>query len=386
MIRDSRLVLAVFVDAFGWKILNRWPFLEDILRIRSPLRTVLGYSSTCDPTILTGQWPREHGHFSFYYYDPARSPFRVLVPLRWLPKAITQRGRFRHMVGKAFARWRGWRGYFQLYNVPFEYIDLFDYSEKQDIYQPGGILGGCSTFLDDFRALRIPFFLSDWRRPEKENLLRLHAALDEGRIRFAYLILGALDGLMHRWGPDHDITARKVREYDGWLREVCSIAMRRYRDVRLHVFSDHGMTRVWEGCDLISQIGGVGLRFSRDYAAVYDSTIARFWFLQPGARDRVLEVLGAESRGRVLSEEALREYGCDFAGQRYGELMFLMNPGVVIHPSFMGRTLLAGMHGYDPDHEDSVAAYASNVEVKMPRGLTDLAGLLRDEVLDGSMS
>ncbi len=86
-------------------------------------------------------------------------------------------------------------------------------------------------------------------------------------------------------------------------------------------------------------------------------------------------------RGRVLSEDSLRGYGCDFAGHRYGETTFLMDPGVVIHPSFMGRTMLAGMHGYDPDHEDSVAAYASNVEAEWPRGLTDLAGLLRREVM-----
>lgn len=377
----SRVVLAVFVDAFGWKVLNRGPFLDDVLRVKAPLATLLGYSSTCDPTILTGKPPREHGHFSFYYYDPAQSPFRILAPLRWLPAAISDRARFRRLVGAAFARWRGWRGYFQLYNFPFRFLPLFDYLEKKDIYQPGGIAGGCRTFLDDFRAGGVPFFLSDWRRPEAENVRRLKAALEEGRIRFAYLILGGLDGVMHRWGPDHEATVRKVREYDAWLRDVIGSARRRYGEVRLHVFSDHGMTRVTDSCDLIGRVERTGLRFGVEYAAVYDSTMARFWFLRPGARERILEAVAGEPRGRVLSEESLRAYGCDFEGHRYGEAIFLMDPGAVIHPSFMGRTLLAGMHGYDPDHEDSVAAYASDVEAPRPRGLTDLAGLLRREVV-----
>ncbi len=377
----SRVVIAVFVDAFGWKVLGRVPFLDGILRVKAPLRTLLGYSSTCDPTILTGKQPREHGHFSFYYYDPARSPFRALALLQWLPAAISERARFRRVAGAAFARWRGWRGYFQLYNVPFRYLHLFDYSEKNDIYQPGGIISGARTFLDDFRARGVPFFLSDWRQPEAENVRRLKAALGEGRIRFAYLVLGGLDGVMHRWGPDHDATVRKVREYDAWLRDVIGAAGRRYGEVRLHVFSDHGMTRVTGSSDLMKRVRRTGLRFGVDFAAVYDSTMARFWFLRPGARERIQEALAGEPRGRVLSEESLRGYGCDFEGHRYGEAIFLMDPGIVIHPSFMGRTLLAGMHGYDPDHEDSVAAYASNVEAERPRGLTDLAGLLRREVL-----
>ncbi len=378
----SRIVIAVFVDAFGWKVLNRGPFLDGILRLQTPLRTLLGYSSTCDPTILTGLLPREHGHFSFYFYDPEHSPFRALALLRWLPATVADRARFRRLVGAAFARWRGWRGYFQLYNMPFEHLQLFDYSEKKDIYQPGGILAGVPTFLDDFRARGIPFFLSDWRLPERENLRRLHEALEAGQVRFAYLILGALDGVMHQWGPGTEAADHKVRDYDRWLRDLVSAARRRYAEVRLHVFSDHGMTRVTGSSDLIRRIVRTGLRFGVDYAAVYDSTMARFWFLRPGARERILEVLAGEARGKVLSEEALRKYGCDFPGHRYGETIFLMDPGVVIHPSFMGRTLLAGMHGYDPDHEDSVAAYASNVEVApAPQSLCDLAGLMRREVM-----
>jgi hypothetical protein len=47
----------------------------------------------------------------------------------------------------------------------------------------------------------------------------------------------------------------------------------------------------------------------------------------------------------------------------------------------MGEKSLAGMHGYAPDHKDSVALFASNVvPASMPRRLDDLYDLMLREV------
>ena len=43
----------------------------------------------------------------------------------------------------------------------------------------------------------------------------------------------------------------------------------------------------------------LGLRFGTDYAAMYDSTMARFWFLNDAARARVTRALAAEPRPQV---------------------------------------------------------------------------------------
>ena len=45
------LSLFVFIDALGWRISNRYPMLRDVLTQRVSVDTVLGYSSTCIPTI-----------------------------------------------------------------------------------------------------------------------------------------------------------------------------------------------------------------------------------------------------------------------------------------------------------------------------------------------
>jgi hypothetical protein len=376
-----RLGLFVFIDAFGWKLLQRHRFLPDLLPHRQPLDTVFGYSSTCDPTIITGVPPREHGHFSFFRYGPATSPFRPLAVLDLLPDAVTRRGRVRHWISRLVGAAYGYTGYFQLYNIPFRDARLFDYSEKRDLYQPGGINGGQPTIFDHLRGRGIPFHLSDWRRGEEENLASLTAAIGGGEIRFAYLYMAAMDGILHEHGTGSERVARKIEWYADRIRRLHDAARGRFDDVRLFVFSDHGMTDVRATCDVMARVAATGLRFGTDYAAVYDSTMARFWFLRPGAAERIGDALAAEPAGRWLDDATLAAWGCDFPGRAYGERIFLMNPGVLLLPSHMGVAPLKGMHGYEPGHEDSVAMLASSVPPEpAPAGLADLYRLMRAEV------
>ncbi|MCX7001791.1 MAG: hypothetical protein NTV22_00795, partial [bacterium] len=163
-------------------------------------------------------------------------------------------------------------------------------------------------------------------------------------------------------------------------RAVLALAAQHYDTVRLFVFSDHGMTDCSEDYDLMRVIDGLGLQFGTDYVAVYDSTMARFWFLTGRARERIRACLAGETRGTILDAATLHDYGCDFANHRYGELLFMLQPGVLLCPSHMGVAHMAGMHGYDPYHADSVASFSSNVALATPpRRLDDLYGLMYQE-------
>lgn len=375
------LALFVFIDAFGWELLKRHPeFLSAEVTHRSKLESVFGYSSTCDPTILTGLMPQDHGHFSFFYYNPPASPFALCKALRFLPKSITSRGRVRRMMSKLIRRLYGYTGYFQIYNMPFDRLDLFDYSEKRDLYQPGGINSGAPSIFDHLRGNNVPFHLSDWQAGEVANLASLTAAVREGDIRFAYLYLAAMDAVLHAEGTKGAGVAEKIRWYDTQIKSLLTTARAKYGDVRLYLFSDHGMTDIKEVCDLIPRVEALGLRFGVDYAAVYDSTMARFWFLREGVREKVEAALREERKGRILTDEDLARYKCRFPGNKYGELFFLLDPGVLLCPSFMGEKPLAGMHGYDPADKDTDAMFASNVSCEpVPKRLDDLYRLMRAE-------
>lgn len=376
------LALFVFVDALGHELSARCPLLEDRLTLRGPLETVLGYSCTCAPTILTGLLPREHGHLSFFVYDPDRSPFRGYSWLGRLPRSLTSRGRVRSLVSRAAQRQLGYTGYFNLYNVPFEALPLLDFTEKRDLYRPGGILSGAPTIFDRLAGAGIPYHVADWRRPEADVLASAAADLGRGEARFAYLYLARLDGILHAEGTGSHAVGRQIGYYDRELRRLLDRLERVYDRVRLFVISDHGMADTRDTCDLQALVAASGLEFGRDYVAVYDSTMARFWFLRPGAREKIVARLARERRGRVLEDAELRELGCDFPDRRYGELFFLLDPGVLLCPSFMGERPLAGMHGYHPGDPHSVAFFgASEAPLRLPGSLADLHEVMWQEAL-----
>src|SRR5258708_29210942 len=96
------------------------------------------------------------------------------------------RARVRRVMSRLIRRYYGYTGYFQIYNMPFRYLPLFDYSEKRDIYQKGGINGGCPTIFDYLRDKPIPFYPSDWRASEERTITALNAALPRGQLPYAF--------------------------------------------------------------------------------------------------------------------------------------------------------------------------------------------------------
>ena len=53
----DRVKIFMFSDALGYEIVQRYRFMTDEFPVRLPVRTQFGYSSTCVPTILTGEQP-----------------------------------------------------------------------------------------------------------------------------------------------------------------------------------------------------------------------------------------------------------------------------------------------------------------------------------------
>src|SRR6266516_1133165 len=166
------LPLFVFVDACGWEIIKDDPFARAFAPRRRRLESVFGYSSTCVPSILSGSWPVEHRHWCYFVYDPARSPFKPLRALRWLPTAITGRRIFRCWLSKFLKGPLKFRGYFDLYNIPFKYISLFDFTEKKSPLRAGGMNRGPNIF-DYLEERRIPYHVSAPEQDEAANLAAL---------------------------------------------------------------------------------------------------------------------------------------------------------------------------------------------------------------------
>jgi hypothetical protein len=88
--------------------------------------------------------------------------------------------------------------------------------------------------------------------------------------------------------------------------------------------------------------------------------------------------LKAQPDGLILDDAELERWGCLFPGKRYGEVFYLLPAGSIFVPSFMNQGWVAAMHGYDPDHRDSAAAWLTDAEdLPVPRDLSQIATVLR---------
>ncbi len=362
------LPLFVFIDACGWEIVRNDPFLRLHAPTRKPLTSVFGYSSACIPSILSGAWPSLHRNWCYFVYDPVNSPFKFLRPLSWLPKAITSRRIFRRWLSK-LVKWKlDFKGYFDLYNIPFRYISLFDFTEKKSPLQPKGMNQGANIF-DFLQEQGISYHVSQPAKTEQENLEDLLGDIKKQSIDFAFLYWPALDGLMHQVGNNSPQVPEKLRGYELWVDKLMKVAEENYDEVRLYVFSDHGMANCDKHLDLQAVINKLPVKMEQDYAVVYDSTMARFWFFNDQAKRFITNALLEVPQGRILANAELQELGTYFPDHQFGELIFLVEEGVLIVPSHMGERPIRAMHGYHPADKHSFASLFTNQD-EIPEDIT----------------
>lgn len=375
--------LFFFIDAFGWEVYQRNRFfLEDKIRDARKLETILGYSSACDPSIISGLLPCEHRMWSSFYYSPKTCPYRWLRFLTILPDAIFNRGRVRYWMSQIIKKLHRFTGYFMLYNVPFHMLPYFDYCEKRSIWREGLIKG--KTIFNQLDARNIPYFVHQSGTSDETRFARLREQLKNGAIGFAYVSLGRLDALMHAKGNAGPHVTDLLHWYDQQIRDTIATAEAAYEEVSWYVFTDHGMHNTTGAYDLISDVQKLGLEHGKDYVAFYDATMARFWTLTEKARTRLTGLLTSHAQGRLLSDAELKTLGIYFEDHMYGDLIFLMHSATQIVPSYMGNKRVAGLHGFHPHDADSFASLLSNRT--LPDSLTrinQIYTLMVRETMDG---
>jgi predicted AlkP superfamily pyrophosphatase or phosphodiesterase len=367
----------VLVDALGWDLIRERDFLNDLLPYRTEVKTVFGFSSGEIPSILTGLLPRDHEHWNLFVYDPPKSPFRWAKGLNALPRSWSNSRVVRKavsMIGRKVSRTDG---YFQIYGVPVELLPFFDVCEKNDLYGPGGMSPKASIF-DRLETEDIPYRVYSYHHyKDEEAVNRVVDDLRQDAAEVYFVYLSELDAFLHLNVDRPDAVSAELERYAASLRRIYDAAAGRDSDSGFFVFSDHGMTETRETFDLQGAVASLGWRVPEDYIALYDSTMARFWFFDPGARREIEAVLRGLDSGSVVSKEEESKFGIDFGPNRFGDLIFLMKQACLIHPSHMGRVPWKGMHGFHPDDPSSSASLLARSKPTVPvHGVWDLFHLM----------
>jgi hypothetical protein len=380
----SNLNIVVLIDALGWTYVKDRTFLNDLLPHRQPVETVLGFSSGAIPTMLTGCPPAENGHWNLFYFDPKGSPFRWLKPFRWLPQPILDNRVTRKLVQIMGRRVLGLGPLFECCVSP-GLLPWFNWIEKKNIYEPGGITGAPSIF-DELSRAGVPYKVYSYHHQKDAEILETAKKdVEQGKLQFFFLYLCEMDMFLHFHCTEEQKWVARLQWYEEKLRELFDSALQKDPGASLTVLSDHGMAPVTTKYDLLGDIEKLGLVMPQDYLAVYDSTMARFWFFTERARTAITASLKTQHCGKILTSDELKAFGVHFEDGRFGELIFLLNPGTLLTRSdFNGSGWNpAGMHGYHPADKYSDAIYLSNRELKHPvHHLHDIHANIFDSVFD----
>jgi hypothetical protein len=372
----------VLIDALGWKFIENSPFLREELPFRRPLRTVLGFSSGAIPSMLTGTTPAQNGHWNLFYYDPAGSPFRWLRHFRFLPRAVLDHRIFSKIVKEIGRRILGLGSLFDCFVRP-SLLPWFNWVETRNIYARCGI--GCTPSVFDLLDEKgVAHKIYSYHEFNDDEILRQSKRdVESGAGRFFFLYLSELDMVLHHHAAASGPVEARLKWYAEGLSAVFDAARARDPNATFVVTSDHGMAEVQSRFDLVAEIESLGFSMPGDYLAVYDSTMARYWFFNPRARGVIQSRLATLSCGRILSDAELQSLGILFDDYRFGQTIFLLNPGCLIAKSdFNGAGWHpSGMHGYHPDDPDSDAVFLSNRQfASNPRSITDVYRCMQEVI------
>lgn len=363
---QESVTVFVLIDALGWKYLEGREFLSDILPFRQPLPTVLGFSSGAIPTMLTGVPPAVNGHWNLFYYDPKGSPFRWLRHFHFLPDLLLDNRVTRKILKETGRRLLGLGPLFECCVAP-RLLPYFNWVERRNIYDRGGITGAPSIF-DQLHEQRVSYRAYTYHQlKDAEIFLEAEKDIRNRVASFYFLYLSEMDMFLHMNCDAPEKIEEKLRWYDKGLRRIFEAARHVSPDGALGLGSDHGMTPVSKTYDLLKHFETSSLRMPKDYLAVFDSTMARFWFFSDQARNEILGILNHASCGRVLSDAELKQFGVFFPDRRFGEAIFLLSPGWMFSRSdFNGSSWKpVGMHGYHPDDPYSDGVFLSNRQPKV---------------------
>jgi hypothetical protein len=385
-------VLTFFFDALKPESLPHMPFLNSFTHKRR-MRTELGYSVTCHPTMYSGVHPDKHRQWFVWKFDPKSSPFAWARPFRYAGFLDTLPTRyFLHKYTRQFREKNtAWFGVPLLVNLPLKYWPLFDVVEDRSWDEPG-YLKDYQTIFDLLRRAGVAFEVVGMTRGGGDEFAQI------GQYRFGeikpwtYFFLGSLDSFSHRYGQGAAVTRDHMRRLDQLIEAKYGEYAQKVPDFDVFVFSDHGHIPVEKRLDIHHHFRQHG-RSLNTFINLIEANYARFWFRTDKERAIVERILCTLEEGFALTPEHLRRYHLEMPDSAYGDLVFYLDRPAVFTKTIWGFSRhQKSMHGYLPDYAESDGIFLSqrplaegtHVElVDMLPTLLDALGLPIPDYVDG---
>jgi len=350
--------LVLFVDALPFEYLGD-KFCSNICSIGEPkkLETLLGYSASIHPSIWTGVLPDKHNSWTEYQLNSIERTPLTRRFISKFPNSIRAISKYPISIISSKLGLG-----FRPSSLPAEINHMFK-STGFNAMDPPLKLGGCKTVFGSLKG-NYNYIVDSIPKPFENNSI-----LD-------VIYFTSLDQTGHLSGLGNGFE-QEIYEIDQKIGKV----IKEYEkfDADILVFSDHGMTQINERINIQRILKKQGIVNGKNAVILFNSTMLQIWDTGYGLK-KIKKSLDKVSPGHILEKSELNELGLDFKDNRYGDMFFLLDPGVEIFPNFyhnVFRNRVKAMHGYMPGKPYSDGAIVSNKKLKKSNyKITDLFNLI----------
>lgn len=365
-------VVFILIDALRSDYINETdsPFLSSYARNNKFYASVSQSRSFCERAeIFTGLSPRESGYFTALGFTDDREPnhLRLLNSFLTFCESMLGNGiifrKLRNIVLKHFTV-----SSMKAYSIPQSILSYFRLTEDEYDFRDPRALGGGDNLLRLCSRLNIQVFFDSFT-----SISKYDNSTDESRLNLVeenfkhdyglYLLyIGQLDSVGHKFGPNSSQRRDTLKSLDARIEGLYQTLIKENENTQFVILGDHGMVEVKKSVNIQTEIDNVaiscGAKLGQDFVYFLDSTIFRFWCLNPKKELRLKLALSRNvvllENGIFVDESFAKKEKIPFPDRRYGEVLWLANTGVLIFPDFFHTTKpYKGMHGYDANIAES---------------------------------
>lgn len=352
------------------------PFLHGLAQKGAHGSLIPSFGFEPDGAYLAGLDPEECNGGAQFWRKPGERLFRFIPPFRLLYALPIKKWRklVRNAIrfsAQALSSDSLTRRMASSMEIPLDMLAQFSTPMKKLACEPD--FAPHSTVFDVVRAnVKTTYFHGfPAFKVHTDNVSERYLNEERGGNDFAFLFLGDLDGIGHKFGPASPERRAALKKLDSALQRIHDHACKHYDEVDVLVFGDHGMADVLQTIDLRDSISRAELHPEED-AYFLDSTFARFWVKDTARRSQLLKILAEQPGGHVLTKSEKETYRIRYPHNYFGDVIFVVDNGMLVHPSFYSVSAepLKGMHGYLPGCRDNESAFV--LHTRQTIGLGDL--------------
>ncbi|MFB3897953.1 MAG: alkaline phosphatase family protein [bacterium] len=327
-------LLVIFVDSLPYQYALQMPIAKHF-STQLPLTPGFGYSINIQAELFSGKMPDELEYFSEWTYAGTDSPFRkyrMLFNVLSPSSKVYLIDRILHRIGnKIFG---------PIWNIPFRYLPYL--KNQPDIFSQEYTIPSIFTQIPELQVIKYP----DFSYPDRDDKMTLAGLTTMETHPQLFIGLVDLDGITHGVGvgsPEYLIALERLNaNLDKLLNKYTKL----FPDGKMIIVSDHGMANVTGSIELIleKEFGRVN---PTSYFYIQDSTMLRIWTFTDKKRKEIEQFLDHQPYGKIVTDDERAKY--KLTSSKFGDIIFLLNEGLVFSPSFYGRKLPKAMHGYHPE-------------------------------------